>query len=334
MKRVIISTLLIAIAAVAMVSFSYVRAESQTESANTLPTEIVEILNSAKQSGNAYVMASVINSVKADNPELATLVDQFVEAGNTKAQEQAVVDLTISAPAPVEEAHAATEIASIAPAAGDNADFRWDGNIEFGANVKTGNTDKQQLNFVGKLNSYWEKWENTIKATVDLGEENSVNTDEEYRVKDQIRYPLSELNYSFGELEYVNDRFSGYEYRTSELVGYGHYLIKEDDLTVIGEAGLGARQASLKNGDDENSFLGRGSTKIDWKIAKNISLTEDLTISVGSDSTITESETAIKSKLSESLYLKAGFDIEHISDVPAGRDNTDTTTKITVGYDF
>jgi putative salt-induced outer membrane protein len=324
-------TLLFCGVAMAVATFSFSQSHAET-SFSPLPDNVVASLKAAFGTENVYVLNSVVASAKTDNPALVAEIEIFLNSlAQTASLQNPAPALSITEAAL--ETAMAEQMASIAPAAGDEG-FKPEGSIELGANVHTGNTEKQAFNFKGQLDNDFGKWENTAKLVIDLGEENENATDEKYALSDQLRYPLSDIDYMFGELSYVNDRFSGYEYRIDELLGYGRKLITENDFKLTGEIALGARQSSLTTGEDENSALGRVGGKLVWNISEHVEFVEDLKISVGGDATITESETSLKSKLNDALYLKVGFDVEHISDVPAGTENTDTVTKVTVGYDF
>ena len=184
------------------------------------------------------------------------------------------------------------------------------------------------------MNHETSHWGNTLKLEAYNSEEEGNRTAEEYRVEAQSRYKLANKDYIFGEGEYVNDRFSGFTYRISELLGYGRTLIDSPDFTLIGEAGLGARQTKLTDDSTDNTLLQKVKAKAHWQITKRISLDEEISASFASDTIITESDTALKTQVLDKLYLKLGINLEHISDVPAGRERLDSKTSFNVVYGF
>lgn len=209
----------------------------------------------------------------------------------------------------------------------------WTGEADFGFSFSTGNTEKEDLNFSTKLNKDDGDWGHTLKAQVYSAKDSDVRNKEEYRVDWQTRRELSKVDYLFGEVGYVNDRFSGFDSRINEGIGYGYKFYDTEEFKLSGEVSIGGRHTKFTTGVKENSALGKLAGKMDWKINDNVSFTEDLSISAA-DSVIIRSESAIKTALSESLYLKLGFDIEQNNDVPATKDETDTLTKVSVGYKF
>lgn len=213
--------------------------------------------------------------------------------------------------------------------------IKHEGSIEAGASYATGNTEKENFRGKAELTSSYQKIVNEFSARASNTKENNNRTEELYRISTKPRYEFDEYAYSYAELEYASDRFSGYNSRTSELLGIGAFLIKEELMKLSIEAGAGARQTDFTgNTKDENSILGKSSGEFDWKINKNVHFNQQASISVGKENTVTESETSLKSFIDDNLYLKISYEVEHNSDVPIGTKNTDTNTILTVGYDF
>jgi len=287
---------------------------SSASYASSLPAEIKKSIETAIATSDNFIVNSVVKSAKKRFPSAISEIDSMTLATRQENLEQ--------------------KLSTLSPSAGADKSKNFSGSVEFGTSYKTGNTEEQQMNILSELRYFWNKFENILNLKANNNKENDVRTSEEYRIKNQLKYTLSEKDYAFGELEYVNDRFSGYNFRTSELIGYGRNVLTRDNMNLSLEASAGARQSGLENGDNENSIMGKLGGNFDWQIRENIAFKEELDISFAQDATITESSTSIKSTLTDKLYLKLSFDVEHISDVPAGRENTDTITAITVGYGF
>lgn len=286
-----------------------------------LPLHLKESLKKAYDSNDSYVIDAVTLVATKHYPQHELKIEQYVRYLKSNNAQTEIA--TTKNAEKKEEAPKAEEKEKV-----------WSGNIEFGADYSTGNTEEENIKGEATLNYEKDKWKNTLEVKADSGKENDTRTSEEYRVENQTKYLLEEHNYVFGELGYVNDRFSGYEYRISELLGYGHHFIKEDDMTLSGEAGVGSRQSQLEGQEEEVSALAKVKAIYDWKINDGLHFHQDLSYSIASDAGITESETSLKSSITDTLYLKLGFSVEHISDVPPNTENTDTQTSITAGYDF
>lgn len=135
-------------------------------------------------------------------------------------------------------------------------------------------------------------------------------------------------------INYEDDKFSGYDYRVSEALGYGRRVIDEPTLMLSLEIGPGARQSKLETGGSDNEMTARGAAKLEWKIAETSTFTEDLTTDVGEDVTVTKSITALRAQINGSLATKITYTIKNTSDVPVGVRKTDTETAVTLVYSF
>ena len=163
----------------------------------TLPTSLAEALQAAHASGNDYVITSVASTIKQQNPNHVAAVDSYLNALTNE------------------------QIAETETEAQEEEERNWEASAELGLAYETGNTEKENVYGKGEIEHEFDKWENTATFKVDTSKESDIRISEEYRFGNQTRYNLSEKDYVFGEIEYVNDRFSGYDYRISEYIGYG-----------------------------------------------------------------------------------------------------------------
>lgn len=205
--------------------------------------------------------------------------------------------------------------------------------IEGGITLENGNSDTEF--YYGSLKANYtinDKWSDIFNFRGENRIENHQRLKEEYRFNDQLRYSVSQLNYSFIELEYVSDRYGGYDYRISETFGLGRNFIKKDDFILSAQISTGLRQSKFSNSDKDDSFVGRVGSNIDWKIKSNLSFSENFDISLDNEGTIIKSDTNLRVAISESLYLKFNYFIENKSDVPQGIKNTDNRLMFIIGY--
>lgn len=279
-----------------------------------LPSSLKEALRDASATNNEYVKEAVIKYSKDTYPAYKNKIDSYVAS---------IKD---------EEAKREKEAALAKNSAKPKSKFS--GDVDANVNLVQGNTKQQDLHLATKLNYESGKWANTLKMLTRSSQEDSVQTQEEYQVNNQTKYSLDSRNYSFVELEYVNDRFEGYQYRNSELLGLGHKFYNNDVFVLAGEVGVGARQSLLTDETEENTLLGKVAAKASWKITDAITLDQDINSSLGSDVVITIWDTAVKTKITESVYLKLNYNFQHINNVPADEKNIDSTTVLGVGYEF
>ena len=106
-------------------------------------------------------------------------------------------------------------------------------------------------------------------------------------------------------------------------------------MTLDLEIGPGARKVKdATTGLTETDGIVRVGAKFEWKISDTSTLTEDLTSDINSDLTVTKSVTALTAKIDTKLAMKVSLTIKNNSEVPAGTEETDTETAITLVYSF
>lgn len=235
----------------------------------------------------------------------------------------------------------AAAVAFSAAAIAESA-HEWSGTASIGANYTSGNTEKEDLTAALTVNHQYGKWGNTFDAYAFSAKDDDTRSAEKYRLALQTRYDINDKSYLFGQLEYLDDRFGGYDYQMSELLGYGYrffdadpdVIIAGDELSLFAEASVGARQSETLAGVEEEDFIQRLRGRADWVVNDHVTLIEDAYYTFGDAYDEARSYTGAKVKLSDQLYLAIGFTVDWKSDVPAGVEDTDTITTISLGYDF
>lgn len=167
---------------------------------------------------------------------------------------------------------------------------------------------------------------------------------EKYNYSAKIGYKFNEANYVFLNGDYEDDRFSGYDYRTTYSAGYGRKVIDSDTTKFDIEIGPGYRYDKtngyyLENDvfvDEEtvDELIFRGYTMFNYKFSDAVSFQQDITVVTGSSNTNTKSVTALTTKIVGALGMKVAFKVDNNTDVPADKDKTDTETALTLVYDF
>ena len=210
----------------------------------------------------------------------------------------------------------------------------WKAEAELGIVATSGNTETTSVKAHAGVVHEQGKWRHTGKVDALNTSDATRTTGERYALSGKSDYKFDARSYVFGLVSYENDRFAGFDYRMSETLGYGYRVISQDTLTLDLEAGPGARQTQLRNSSSENEFMGYIGGKLLWKFSPSASLSEDLTMEIGSDTTITRSVTALTAQLVGSLAMKLSFTARHISEVPASVKDLDTETAMTLVYGF
>ena len=88
--------------------------------------------------------------------------------------------------------------------------------------------------------------------------------------------------------------------------------------------------------DTEEEAIARLAGQFDYALSENSLFRQKLSSEVGLDenNTATESETSLQANVVGNLSMKAAFRVKHVSDAPAGSENTDTETSLSLLYGF
>jgi putative salt-induced outer membrane protein len=210
----------------------------------------------------------------------------------------------------------------------------WKGEGEFGYVATSGNTDTANLKARLGLVNERDMWRHSAMLEALNTSDSDTTTAERYAASWQTDYKFTEFDYIFGRIQYETDKFSGYDYRVSEILGYGRRVLHRDDMTLDLEAGPGARQSKLDTGESENEVILRLAGRYAWKITEQSRFTQDLSFDIGEDATISKSVTAVQASIVGNLSMKLSYTVENVSDVPPGVKKTDTETAATLVYSF
>lgn len=230
--------------------------------------------------------------------------------------------------------------AGIVNAAEDKA---FSGEGEIGLLITSGNSETESVN--AKLGLKYEKEHllseagiaalySSEKTEISKGIEEDKVSAEKYKGSAKLGYKFNEPNYVFVNADYEDDRFSGYDYKTTYSVGYGRKLINSDKMNLDIEVGPGYRYDKLEGGETEDGAIFRGYAKFIYKFTESAAFQQDLTVVTGSENTNTKSVSALKCQIVGALSMKASYTVENNSDVPDDKEKTDTETSLTLVYGF
>lgn len=217
----------------------------------------------------------------------------------------------------------------------DAPDEGYFGTLDLGYISTSGNTDTESLNgafrFVARIS---EEWSTGFQITGMTNENNEVREAERYSFVWNNRYDLSDNSFVYSIVDYMNDYFGAYDYQAGAYVGYGHQLFKDDTGHFSLGLGLGYRVNALHAGEDETESVMRGDLDYQYNISESATFTQIVSAIWGQEVDTYASETALKTKISDSLALKLAYHINYNSEVPVGAEKKDTTTMISVSYSF
>lgn len=210
----------------------------------------------------------------------------------------------------------------------------YDASFSLGYVGTSGNTETESFNTEALLTYRTTDWTHNLKFQA-LGSNKNGTTDaERYYLQDKSDYGLDDDSYLFGKFTYSDDRFSGFDSQTSVSAGYGRYLVRRDNLKVQGYGGVGYRENDVTDGDSVGETILSLGQDLAWKISDASKLVQSLTSEIGEDTTITKFAIGLETNIIGNIATKIAFEAKNTSEVPAGRENTDTLTSISLVYTF
>jgi len=210
----------------------------------------------------------------------------------------------------------------------------WQGSVSLGYLATTGNTDTRSLNGQALAGYKTGPWQDVLSFQAIQSSHDGVTSAESYDLNGQTNYSITDLDYVFGTVDYLRDTFSGYQRRTSEIVGYGRRLLATDTQQLDLEFGVGARQTRNTNDTSDNELIERLAANYLWKFTDKSNFSENLSVEHGVSDTFTQSVTALTTNLAGNFALSVSYTVKHNSNVLPGFKNTDTITAISLVYTF
>ncbi len=214
------------------------------------------------------------------------------------------------------------------------ADSTWKADAELGYVKTTGNTDTESTNLKMRAENERVDWKHSFQFETVRNSDTNGTTAERYFASAKTAYNINQDSYAFGKLQYVDDRFSGYDYQASAVLGYGYHIYKTETLKWDAELGAGIRENKPESAVATSEGLIYLGTDLQWQISKSAQFREEIDIEAGEDSTVSKSVTALKTKINSSLASKITYTVRHNSKVPVGKKKTDTETGISLVYTF
>ena len=210
----------------------------------------------------------------------------------------------------------------------------WQGSVSLGYLHTTGNSNTVSLNGKALAGYKGGNWLNTFALTALNASQDNVRTAESYEANAQSNYSLNDNNYVFGLVDYLADRFSGYQRRSTEAFGYGRLLVNTDIQQLSVEGGLGARQTLFTDETRKSNMIERLAVNYLYNFGAHSNVSENLTVEHGQDNNFTQSVTALTTNLAGSFALSVSYTVKHNSTVLPGFKHTDTITAVSLVYSF
>jgi putative salt-induced outer membrane protein len=262
----------------------------------------------------------------ADNPDQLKVIADVAKRTNPEAAGE--IDAKVASYAK------AREEAKMAKLAEQSFFQGWSGQGELGGFTSSGNTNVTGLSVGVTLGKTTRKATHNLRGQFDWQRNQNIVVRERILASYEGNFNINERLYTLGTLGYERDRFSGFTSRYAGSLGLGWRLATGQKFRMALEAGPAIRQTAFTNGNEETSIAARGGLIARWAITPALVLTENSSIYVDSFNTSFASLTALTARINGALSARASLQINTESNPPAGRRNSDTTSRATIVYNF
>ncbi|MDX1461245.1 MAG: DUF481 domain-containing protein [Xanthomonadales bacterium] len=215
-----------------------------------------------------------------------------------------------------------------------SADEGWSGKGELGLVSTTGNSETESLVLGVSIIKEQDKWRHRVAADALSAEDSGETTAERYGFEWQSDYKLDDVSWVLGSLRYESDEFSSYDNQQILTFGYGRQLLDNAKHQLVGEIGLGYRDAELQIGGSETGAIVRGLLDYSLAVTDNSEFTNRFLVESGSDNTFIKNLLGFSVSMNDKFAMKFGFEYRHNTDVLPGKDDTDTITSANLVYNF
>ena len=280
-----------------------------TPAQSTLPPAVRQMVEAAANSGDQAKIDAVVAIAKETNKDASAEIDKIVaDIGAAKAAEREA------------------KLASAGFFEG------WKGSGQLGGSISTGNSETKSLTAGLALARDGLNWRHRADLLIDIVD-NDGGTDQQRILGGyQIDYKFSERLYAWGRFEYERNREAGIKRRFAESAGLGWRAIDGAAVKWDLEAGPALRQTKFITYND-NTFAGRGASRFLWNWSDTTVFSNDTSVFFDSATSLSNT-TALTSKLFGAVSTRLSFNLAWEEEPPLGLEKLDTTTRITLVYDF
>ena len=217
----------------------------------------------------------------------------------------------------------------------------WTGEASLNGAKTTGNNETTDLGFAIKMENRGSDWRHSAKVSADYGRNQGETNKRRYRLGYKIGRDFAPAVYGYANADYFNDSFGAYKsgYFAGGGVGYSLIVDEPTQWQVESGAGFRSQKARLAPGNP----LGQASMKEDFISARvysdfehafneQVTFSNDTEVLYSELDTFFVNEAGITSNLFDSFAIRASFRVETHSDVPDGREKTDTISRLGIVY--
>ncbi len=211
----------------------------------------------------------------------------------------------------------------------------WEGKIAASAVVANGNSENVAVGVLVDARREAGNFAHNVKANFDMGRSDGVQNVKRWGAAYQLDYKFDDRSYAYGRLSYIEDEFSGFDYRLFAGAGLGHFYYKSDELTWKVEAGPGFQYSPIDDTREiSKEFAVYAASETDWVIREGLKLEQDFSVTWTSPTTTLTSLTALTASITQSISAGMGYEVRYETNPPDLKKQLDTILRANLAYGF
>jgi len=286
-------------------------AQAATEDTSALPPPVRRMMEEALAGGDAGEIATVAKYAIAANPDAATEIEAMV------AQHQAL------AQAAREERLSQADILAL-----------WKGKIELGGFATTGSSDEVGISVNLAATREGLRWVHDFTAMADHRRANGETSAERILASYGPRYRFDQRNFAYGLIQYERDLAVGYDHRYTGSLGIGYSFVANERISLAATLGPSVRRTRYTGDGTETEWGGRSSLDFKWMLSPALTLRQTASAYGEPDTVSVSSLTALDTRLISKLSARLSYNMRYESGSRLTEKAFDTTSKVTLIYDF
>lgn len=293
-----------------------------------IPQPVQAMIDAAIATGDEAKVATVIELARQTNPADVAALDAILGQFRARKRELAAAE----AQRKQEELRHASVLE------------RWSGKGQVGAFQSSGNTDNAGISLSLELQRKGIDWEHRLRGSVDYQQSNGITSREKYLAAYEPRYQVTRRMFAYALAQYESDNFQGFSGRYSVSGGLGLKLLDKGGSQLSIKGGPSWRHIDYTDGTSGSAFGALAGLDFDWRIARNLTFTQDANLvadSGGSATVIIDSlstsvllTSGLDARISDRLSTRLSYTVDYDSSPPPGKKDTDAQTRFTLVYGF
>ena len=225
-------------------------------------------------------------------------------------------------------------------ASGQQDQAAWKMRIELSYVTTSGNTDTQTLSSKLRAGKEGEVYRHILKGNFLRAEDRGEETANKWLLEGRSERVLKEELFAFLTASYLQDKFSGYDYRMSAGPGLGYDFIKTKEHELKGLISVLHSRDKFSEADkgSESYISGKAAMYYIWNILENLRFKENADCLVSFediDTYFINSETALEVRVNGTISLGLTYSIAYQNKPPFPEiERTDTIFLTSLIIDF